>query len=110
MKPFKPSTLGIVLALLYLLLVLLFFVAHLYSVETNPADSGESAIPLYLLALPWMAWVPSAWTSWSEWSWLAYPVLGFCIALNAVLVFTMVSALAFIVSWGWRLMRGFQKR
>lgn len=61
MKLSRATRAGGAAAILYLIAALIFFVAHRYSVRTNPADSGESAIPLAMFALPWVMFIPDSW-------------------------------------------------
>lgn len=95
---FKISKIAIVAASLYLLIAVAVFVAHLYSVKTNAGDSGESAIPLFMLSLPWIMLMSTFWQS-GIWAWLAYPVLWLCIGFNAVLIYAGVSFVVFILQW-----------
>jgi hypothetical protein len=106
MRFLKISKVGITVSTLYVLLAMAVFVAHIYSVKTNPADSGESAIPLYMLALPWMMFVPASWYYLAEWSWLAYPVLWLCVALNAFLIYSVTGLLTSIIQWIWHRFHG----
>ena len=93
---------GIAASSLYVVLALAVFVAHLYSVETNPADSGESGIPIFMLTLPWMMYIPSSWHYSSAWGLFAYPVSWICIALNALLIYGIVALSTSIVRRLWR--------
>jgi hypothetical protein len=101
MKLLKTSKAGIAVATLYVLVAMTIFVAHIYSVKTNPADSGESAIPFFMLALPWVMFVPASWHHLPAWSWLAYPVLWFCVTFNAFLIYSAVGLVTSIVQWAW---------
>ena len=96
------SKIGIAASSLYVLFALVVFVAHLYSVETNPADSGESRIPFFMLTLPWMMYIPSSWHYSSAWSLFAYPISWICIALNALLIYGIVALSTSIVRRLWK--------
>lgn len=97
----KTSKAGIAVATFYVLFAMTVFVAHIYSVKTSPSDSGESAIPFFMLALPWMMLVPASWHYLLAWSWLAYPVLWFCVTFNAFLIYCAVGLATSIVQWAW---------
>lgn len=102
----KTPRAGIAAATLYLLMALVVFLSHLYSVKTNPADSGESGIPFFLLTLPWMRFVPASWRYAPAWEVLAYPLAWLCILINAGVLFALFGGLATIVQWGWNCLPG----
>lgn len=102
MKFLKKSKPALIIASFYLLLAMAVFAAHLYSVKTNPADSGESGIPFFMLTLPWITLVPGSWHYTAAWSWLAYPVSWFCVALNGFIVYCTVGLAHSITRWAWR--------
>ncbi|MDD5275752.1 MAG: hypothetical protein PHR16_06690 [Methylovulum sp.] len=102
MKFLKKSKLALTVAGFYLLLAMAVFAAHLYSVTTNPADSGESGIPFFMLTLPWIKLVPVSWYYTAAWSWLAYPVSWFCVALNTFIVYCTVGLAHSITAWAWK--------
>ena len=83
MKLLKFSKVSLAIASFYVLLATIVFVLHFYSVKTNPADSGESALPFFILTLPWMMFVPTSWFNLPAWNWLAYPIAWFCVTFNA---------------------------
>lgn len=99
MKLVKASKVAKVIALLYVLLVITVFLAHIYSVKTNAADSGESAIPLYLLALPWIKLIPASFFYSTAWGWLAYPALWLCVSLNGFFIYYIISRSALVISY-----------
>ncbi len=71
----------------YLLLAAIAFVTHLVSVNTNPADSGESALPFFLLTLPWGMMLQKSLLYTSAWAYLAYPVGWLLVALNSLILY-----------------------
>lgn len=87
----KKSKVGMIIAVLYLLLAAGVFIAHLYSVNTNPGDSGESAIPFMLLTLPWLFIVPQSLMYAPAWAWLAYPLGWLFVVLNALALYYVVA-------------------
>lgn len=95
------SRAGAAAAVLYLLIAAAAFVAHLYSVKTNPADSGESALPFVLLGLPWTMQLPSHWMGLEIWPWIAYPVGWLCVALNAAILYGLVALSLSGARWLW---------
>lgn len=95
----RKSRAGAVAAMLYLLAAAGVFVAHWYSVKTNPADSGESAIPFFLLTLPWMLAVPESWMSSAAWAWMAYPLAWLCVGVNALILYGAVALGVFVLGF-----------
>jgi hypothetical protein len=91
------STAGAIAAILYLLVAAGVFVAHVYSVKTNPADSGESAIPFFLLTLPWALAVPEALIRSTAWVWLSYPLAWLFVGLNALILYCAVALGVFVL-------------
>ena len=78
---------GRIIAGIYLAMALVAFVTHLISVKTNPADSGESALPFFLLTLPWGMMLPKSLLYTSAWAYLAYPVGWLLVALNSLILY-----------------------
>lgn len=97
MGSLKKSRFAVAVTAVFLFAALVFFIEHIHSVATNPADSGESALLFYMLALPWISLVPSSWTYWSGWYWLAYPVAWFCVVINALVIYLVVALAAAMV-------------
>lgn len=71
----------------YLMLAMIAFVTHLISVNTNPGDSGESAIPFFMLTLPWGMMLPKSLFYSSAWAYMAYPVGWLLVILNSLLIY-----------------------
>jgi len=99
------SKIGIAAVSLYVVLALVVFAAHLYYVETNPADSGESGIPFFMLTLPWMMYIPSSWHYSTAWSLFAYLISWICVTLNALLIYGIVALTTSIIRRLWRVVR-----
>lgn len=78
---------GRIVAGAYLSLALIAFVTHLISVKTNPADSGESAIPFFLLTLPWGMMLPKSLLYTELWTYMAYPAAWGAIVLNSIMLY-----------------------
>jgi len=78
---------GRIIAGAYLVLAMIAFVTHLISVKTNPADSGESALPFFLLTLPWGMMLPKSLLYTSAWAYLAYPVGWMLVLLNSLILY-----------------------
>ena len=68
----RKSKAGFIVAGLFVGLALLALASHLYSVNTNTGDSGESAIMLIPFMLPWISWIPAEVFNASGAVWLAY--------------------------------------
>ncbi len=81
------SRFGWFIAGAYIALALVTFVAHLVPVKTNPADSGESAIPFFLLTLPWGMMLPKSLLYTSAWAYLAHPVGWLLVLLNSLILY-----------------------
>ena len=76
---------GIAAAGLFLLLAVVAFAWVFFIASKNPADSGESAIILLPLAMPWIMIVPSAWIG---------PLTGLgCILLNSLILYFLFGGL-----------------
>ena len=91
---------------LYVIAAAVLFGAHWYSLKTNPGDSGESAIPFFLLTLPWMLAVPEAMIRSAYWIWLSYPLAWVSVYLNAGLVYGLVRLITVACRWLWERVRG----
>jgi hypothetical protein len=93
----RKSRAGAVAALLYLLIAAGVFIAHVYSVKTNPADSGESAIPFFLLTLPWTLAVPASWMYSAVWAWAAYSLAWLFVGINALILYCAAALGVFVL-------------
>lgn len=78
---------GRIIAGAYLALALIAFVTHLISVKFNAGDSGESAIPFFLLTLPWGMMLPKSLMYTAAWAYLAYPVGWLLVILNSLILY-----------------------
>ena len=89
----KHSKSGWIVAGMFLLLATLAFLAHLYSITTDPGDSGESAVILIPFSSPWIFWVPDSIIHSRLCHWLAYPVFWGLTLLNAFFIYCLFGGL-----------------
>ncbi len=83
----KHSKPGWIVAGLFTTLAMVAFLAHRYSILTNPGDSGESAVVLIPFASPWIFWIPDGVLHSRYWDTLAYPVFWGLVLLNACMLY-----------------------
>lgn len=93
-RQWRYSKAGMTAALIFLGLAAVIFLGHLYSVKTNPADSGESAIGFALFTLPWLAIVSKQALRSEIWDYSGYILGWFCVVVNSFIVYWVVSALS----------------
>ena len=98
----KKTKAGMVVSGIYLGISLIAFLTHIMSVETNPADSGLSAIWFYLCSLPWlkilMDLLPQDFFYTRTWGLLTYPVGWCCILLNAFILYCLSGGIKLVKS------------
>ena len=89
----RKSKAGFIVAGLFVGLALLALASHLYSVNTNTGDSGESAIMLIPFMLPWISWIPAEVFNASGAVWLAYLMFLLLVLLNGFLLYCLFGGL-----------------
>lgn len=94
MRQWRCSKTGITAALVFLGSAAGMFLWHLYSVKTNPADSGESAIGFALFTLPWLAIIPKEILRSEIWDRSGHMIGWFCAAVNSFIIYWVVAALS----------------
>jgi len=85
----KKSWPGFVAGGIYITAGIIALCWHLYSVSTNVADSGLSALYLYFLSKPWIDWVPNAFVYSGVWGWIVYPVALLFVSFNGFLLYIL---------------------
>ena len=88
---------GMASAGLFSVLALIVLLLHLYSVVSNPGDSGESGIMLIPFSLPWILLVPSQIREASFWVRGCYVFYFAVVVLNAAIIYAVVSAVSALV-------------
>ncbi len=91
MPHLRKSKAGFIVSGLFVGLALLALASHLYSVNTNTGDSGESAIVMIPFILPWILWIPAEITSGA--AWVAYLMFLLLVLLNGFLLYCLFGGL-----------------
>jgi len=89
----RKSKFGFIISGFYLVLAAVAFGTHIYSVETNSADSGLSALWFALLAMPWIQLIPDSLAYSPLWGLLVYPVCWLMVALNAFILYVCLGGI-----------------
>jgi hypothetical protein len=89
----RRSKIGLILVSIYLFLALMSLILHLYSMQTDPQDTGTSAVFLVLFALPWLTFIPDQFVSSDAWQFLVYPVTIILVLFNAFLLYLVAGGL-----------------
>ena len=91
----RKSRIALVPAAAFLAVAAVLFALHVFSMKTNQADSGESALWFFLLTLPWAYLLPEALINASWWDRVAYGAGWLLVAFNAFLLYCLCGGLAF---------------
>ncbi len=78
---------------IYVGLGVLALLWHLYSVTTNPADTGLSALYLYFLAKPWIDLPGEAIVNSGWWGVLVYPLAMLFVLINSFILYILFGGL-----------------
>ena len=90
---FQRSIAGFIIAGIFAVLAMAALISHLYSVKTNPGDSGESAIVLLPFASPWIFMVPKSVAYSKLWAYGAYVFYILCVIVNATILYILSGGL-----------------
>jgi hypothetical protein len=91
----RKSRVGAALAGAFVATAAVLFALHLYSMKTNAADSGESALWFFLFTLPWAYLLPEAVINASWWDRVAYGAGWALVLLNAFLLYCIGGGVTF---------------
>ncbi len=89
----KKSKAAMIVSGIYLGIAFAAFLTHIISVNTNPADSGLSAIWFYLCSLPWIqvliSVLPKDFTYTRTWGRIVYHIGWGCVFINALILYCL---------------------
>lgn len=89
----RQSKRALTISSAFLFLATLALALHLYSMHTDPNDTGTSAVFLVLFTFPWMQLIPDSWVASDNWTWLVYPLTIIIILGNAFLLYLLTGGL-----------------
>ena len=91
----RKSRAGAALGGAFLAVAAVLFAVHVYSMKTNQADSGESALLFFMLTLPWALLLPETVINAPWWEEAAYGAGWGLVGLNAFLLYCVGGGVRF---------------
>jgi len=89
----QKSKFAFIVAGIFIFLAVAALFMHLYSVRTNPGDSGESGIVMLPFSVPWILMVPSSVAYSRFWAYGVYSFYFACVSINALILYILTGGM-----------------